>query len=515
MKSFINRCHRNYFLQLLVFGFIVLSCSKLPDAVKLDRQAVMEPDYTGITIPVNIAPLNFYIKEPGKDFKALISGGNGTQIIISSKNGAIEIPENKWKQLLKENQEKEITIAIYVKDSTGKWNVFEDARNYVSADSVTPYLVFRKIGANNILWYELGIYQRHLESYEESAIMTNQYTGRNCMNCHMFNSWDPKQMILHLRANPNGTLLSIDGNTRFIDTSTDSTMSAAVYPSWHPSGKFIAFSTNKIIQKLHADFDKYVTVEDKASDIILLDIEKSEIATIPELSTKRLENVPTWSPDGKYLYYISGTSYVGTDYTKNKYDLYRIAFDVHTRSWGKPDTILKASETGKSISFPRVSPDGKKILVCMADYGYFMVFNPSTDIYEIDIETRQYKKCSFSTDYIESYPTWSHTGKWIMFASKRYDNMFSRPWFYHVDAKPGFEKPFVLPQKDPHFYDSYLKNYNRPEFVMDKVILEERDLVELVHTKPEKMHFDNTVDISALSGANRMLEHDSSLYLNK
>jgi len=50
-------------------------------------------------------------------------------------------------------------------------------------------------------------------------------------------------------------------------------------------------------------------------------------------------------------------------------------------------------------------------------------------------------------------------------------------------------KPFVMPQKDPEFYDTFLKNYNIPELVTGPVepsAFELRDLI-MTDSKPVKL----------------------------
>ena len=56
--------------------------------------------------------------------------------------------------------------------------------------------------------------------------------------------------------------------------------------------------------------------------------------------------------------------------------------------------------------------------------------------------------------------------------------MFARPFFSYFDLKGEFCKPFVLPQEDPAYYDSYLKTYNRPELVLGPVQVKESALSE-------------------------------------
>jgi len=58
---------------------------------------------------------------------------------------------------------------------------------------------------------------------------------------------------MHLRGGPGSSmLLTIDGKTTKIDTKTAFNASPAAYPAWHPGGKIIAFSVNKLILFYHA-----------------------------------------------------------------------------------------------------------------------------------------------------------------------------------------------------------------------------------------------------------------------
>lgn len=56
------------------------------------------PDYQFVTIPVNIAPLNFRV--PGAErLEVEFSKGNAPLLVCRGKNG-IEIPLKKWRKML-------------------------------------------------------------------------------------------------------------------------------------------------------------------------------------------------------------------------------------------------------------------------------------------------------------------------------------------------------------------------------------------------------------------------------
>jgi hypothetical protein len=351
----------------------------------------------------------------------------------------------------------------------------------------------------------MGIYQRCLENYNESTIFSNKLTKTNCMNCHSFCKNNPDMMMFHMRSTYGGTILVMDDVIRKINTATDYTMSAGVYPAWHPDGNHIAFSVNKISQRFHAQKDKSIYVNDQASDLILYDISKNMVTTSPKISTSGLENVPHWSPDGRYLYFVCGPKYSDTGlYQQVKYDLKRIACDVQTNRWGEVETILSAEKTGKSISFPKVSPDGNYLLFSMSDYGYFSIHFASSDLYLMDLENRTYAYLPVNSAHSDSYHSWSSNSRWFIFASKRRDGVFSRLFISYLDHQGNASKPFLLPQKDPGFYDRYIMNYNVPELITGPVKTNTYEIAQAAYKEAIPVTFDPDVNIDALSGATRI-----------
>jgi hypothetical protein len=153
-----------------------------------------------------------------------------------------------------------------------------------------------------------------------------------------------------------------------------------------------------------------------------------------------------------------------------KYDLMRISYDAENDSWGEVEPVLIASEMDLSVAHPKISPDGKYILMCMSEYSYFPLYKPESDLYLFDTQTKELRKTEIiNSDRAESYHCWSSNGRWVVFSSKRQDGMCTHFYFSHFDSNGKFSKPFLLPQKDVKYHQSRVIVYNIPEFVSGPV----------------------------------------------
>ena len=120
-----------------------------------------------------------------------------------------------------------------------------------------------------------------------------------------------------------------DGKIEKLNTKTDSTISALVYPYWHPSGEYVAFSVNKTLQAFYNHDPNRIEVYDQASDVVVYNVNTHEIAWSPlTKSEDRFETFPTFSPDGKWLYFCSAQALepMPEKHREVRYGLYRIAF---------------------------------------------------------------------------------------------------------------------------------------------------------------------------------------------
>jgi dipeptidyl aminopeptidase/acylaminoacyl peptidase len=126
--------------------------------------------------------------------------------------------------------------------------------------------------------------------------------------------------------------------------------------------------------------------------------------------------------------------------------------------------IFDASAINRSVSFPRVSPDGNYIVITLHNYGCFPIWHKEADLYEIDLRTMQASKMGLNSDFTDSYHSWSSNSRWLVFSSKRIDGLTARFFISYIDENGASGKPFILPQKDPEFYGRLLKSFNLPEF---------------------------------------------------
>lgn len=477
---------KHIYILLTGLAIVLFSCTAeiKPDAVKDELPAIF-PDYCNVTVPATIAPLNFRMKEETEGIAATIKGTNGEEIRAKGKTH-VEFPAKKWTQLLNENIGKELSVTVTAKNNN-KWVEYAEFKIYVSNDPIDHGLAYRLIAPGYEVWSKMGIYQRELASYDQDAIIENTLITGSCVNCHSFRLTDPDDMSLHIRGKKGGTILKNDGDVKLLNTKTPKTISNFVYPFWHPSGDYIAYSVNNIRQVFHETKDKRVEVIDSESDLIVYDVNKNKTLYCDNIMTKdHFETFPSFSPDGKKLYFCAADAkQMPMEYKDVRYNLCSIDFDPQSGTFGnKVDTLFNAAAIEKSITFPRPSPDGKHIMFTLVDYGNFSIWHPEADLYLYDVESGETRPLeTANSNDTESYHSWSSNSRWFVFSSRRINGLYTRPYISHIDENGNESKPFLLPQKNPDYYEELLFSYNIPEFINKKVDLHVRTVEHLANTE--------------------------------
>jgi len=449
------------------------------------------PDYTDLVIPSNIAPMNFRIEHPGAKYFVRIYTSDKQDIEIVSGKPEIIIPLKKWRKLLKANHGKSVFYDVYVMGADGGWQRYQTISNKIAGENeeIDSYIVYRRLKPNYNWYKSVGVYQRNLENFDESVVIHGKSIGNSCVNCHTFINNDPKRMLLGFRGKFGyDTILVEDGKAEKVGT-------AFGHTSWHPSGKVAALSKYRVKQFFHfAGREEVRDVVELDSCILYYDFRSKSVKTIKALADREiLETHPSWSPDGKYLYFVN-TPVLWEDryhvppenFEKVKYSLMRISYDVNTDKWGELETVLSSEKTGLSILMPRISPDGRFLLFNMCEYSCFSLFQTNSDLYMMDRETGEYEKLEkASSDKAEGWHSWSKNGRWIVFSSKRDGGIFTRLCISYVDKDGKAHKSFMLPQKSAAFYDSLLDTFNTPEFSTGPIEISKRELGRVIRSTSE------------------------------
>ena len=449
------------------------------DAMKINELPVIFPDYAAVTIPAEIAPLNFdYVGGKYDNVYVHIAGSKGGEIATGGRT--IDIDTDDWHAITAQNKGGELSLTLSVL-MDGKWREYMPFTISVSDDALDEWgLTYRRIAPGYECFGRMGLYQRELSSFAETPIIENTQIWGGCVNCHTSNRTNPDQMTFHIRGPHGGTLIQKDGRREVLKAKNDSIGGSMVYPYWHPDGNYCAFSTNTTRQGFHSAKDERIEVFDYASDVFVYDTRTHELILDTLLSTTdHMETYPAFAPDGRSLYFCSSPAMpIPEKYKEIRYDICRIAFDPATGTYGNHvDTLFRASAMGKSATHPRPSYDGRFLMFTMADYGCFPIWHAEADNWILDLQTGDAHPLSeANSPDTDSFHNWSTNSRWAVFTSRRDDGLYTKLYLTHIDANGQASKPFLLPQRNPKvYYDALMMSYNTPDFTCKPVDFSARD----------------------------------------
>jgi len=460
-------------LTIVISCFLLWSCTEqLPkNAVSVDELPEIFPENYQTTIPCNIAPINFKLKTKASKIFVSVTGKNST-LEKTFDDNKTDWSLKHWSTFLEENKGDSISFMVFGLEGE-QWKQYKPFSYFVSPDSVDEYLIYRLISPGYQTWNKMGLYQRQLTSFKQETILDNTIMPHSCMNCHTLAANNPDNMVFHIRENNSGTMLIRNGKVEKLVSKKETPFKSVSFPYWHPSGKYIAFSINKVRQAFPAEGSERAHAFDMGSDMVIYDVEKQEYIISPQIySEASFEAFPCFSPDGRSLYFITAPAAPMPKELRNiKYSLCRIDFDPETATLGeKVDTLITPAQTGKSLTMPRISPDGKNILLTFSDYGNFPAYNEEADLYMYNVQDSSITRLDIlNSDQVESYHSWSSTGRWVVFSSRRMDGLYMNAYIAHVDENGKPDLPFLLPQEDPDFHSSFLFSFNLPEFAIKPV----------------------------------------------
>ena len=464
------------FLLTILTLLTLLSCTPTPENVqKSDALPPLYPDYCDVTIPVNIAPLNFLLRSDCEAIQLVLIQRDGSSVTpadvteepslcINSRGNEVVFDLDEWKELLAASVGKSLDVTVSALIN-GQWIQYKSFQWHVVSDKVDPYLTYRLIEPDYEIWNQVQIQQRCVENFDVKAIGHYEQLENRCMNCHTFANQSPELSMMYVRGPGGGAILNQNGQLSKLS------IPGSVYFCFSPNGRYITYSTQNIIPAFHSQPSKRLEVFDASSNVYVADMQEYRILSSPLLcDSLKFETFPTFSPDGKYIYYCAAdTVSLPQDIRRLQYSLVRIPFDEQTATFGTAvDTLVQhvavPQQPKSSVCHPRISPDGRYLLYTVADYGTFPIWHPEADLQMMDLKTGTVDTLAMvNSQKSDTYHSWSSNSRWFVFASKRDDGLYGKPYFCYVDRDGKAHKPFCLPQAHPTFYDNNLKSFNAPE----------------------------------------------------
>ena len=475
-------------LLILPLCLVLAGCGGRDYAAAVDGSEgplVIYPDYKDVTVPANIAPLNFrYAMADVRRAKTTFTLGDKT---VTLKGTEVEWRLDKWKAFLADAAGQTILVTAEAevggKPLSDSWSIF------VSEDGMDGWLTYRLIEPSYQMWNEVSIVERCVENFDEAPICDYKHTDNACMNCHVHGQSRGDYSLYYIRGPRGGAILNQGGSLRKLTLNAPGMLSGTVYGELHPAGRFGVFSTNIILPGFHTEAGKRMEVYDTASDLTVADFENDEMINVAHVArSDRFETFPCFSSDGRSVYYCVADSLpVPQRVMDLRYDLVRADFDVQNGHIGEQvDTVWSGVAHNASVCHPKASPDGRWLMFSVTDYGTFPLFHPECTLYLADLQTGEIRPLDeIKGDKSDSYHSWSSNSRWFVFASKRGDGQYGKPYFCHLDSEGRTTKPFVLPQKSSRFYTYTLKSFNVPDMGNASTGMTVRDVRKLMKMENE------------------------------
>ena len=166
-------------MKKIIYAFIavwmgITACTpSVENPTMVNRKPSIYPDYIGVTIPADIAPMNFNIKGDTVDVVDVVAkGSKGGELHVCGEWADFDVED--WHQLTEQNVGGTISFTVCTRKD-GKWKQYQDFQMMVSPYRLDDYgLTYRRIAPGYEVGGNIGIYQRDIHTFDETAIMTER-----------------------------------------------------------------------------------------------------------------------------------------------------------------------------------------------------------------------------------------------------------------------------------------------------------------------------------------------------
>ena len=157
------------YLLTLSAALALVACSSSPrQARDVAQQPAIYPDYTDVTVPADIAPLNFAMTDD--DVSAIdveVTGSKGGTLHASGAYADFEL--DAWHQLLSQNKGGRLSFCVSAEKS-GQWVRYQPFTVSVSPVPLGEWgITYRLVAPSYKIYSRMGLYQRCLSNFEETV----------------------------------------------------------------------------------------------------------------------------------------------------------------------------------------------------------------------------------------------------------------------------------------------------------------------------------------------------------
>lgn len=395
---------------------VLFSCKSADEEEKVKDLPSLFPDYVNVSVPYNIAPLNFLLKDCSGQIEVRLSSSSSDYTFIGNE-GKIRFPQNEWAELLK--KEKGGVIKVNVKaQKDGKWIVYPSFKWEIKAEAIDDYIIYSKEVPGNVPNLNKSLTRREMASFSEKEIHKEQ---------PFFYAKFPEKV-------------SFRGKKR---------------------GNFGVYVMDSLFVSYISVFpDKRRENIGLHSSVLLADFSNEQYKVLPDsISSGGEISFVDLSFDSRKLFYCVSSGSVNPDSILSlKYNL--MSRDINPADLsvsGIPDTV--ASMPAASVSYPSSSPDGNYIAYTVSEFGASSEWHDDSDMRLMNLHTATIDclKVVNSAEKADIVRGWSSNGRWLMFSSKRDDGFYERVYFSYIDSTGMAHKPFMLPQEDASCYNNMME----------------------------------------------------------
>ena len=207
-------------LYLSSLVLLLTACTAVPEhPTKAGRLPAIYPDYVGVTIPAEVAPLNFDVTDDADLVDVVVRGEKGGELHAQGDYADFDIDD--WHELTAQNKGAALTFTVCTRQD-GQWKQYEDFKVYVSPYGLDEWgLTYRRIAPGYEVYSKMGLYQRDLSNFDEYAIIENTQVPGMCVNCHTAHQTDPSKFVFHVRGDHGATMFQIDGQREWLKASNE------------------------------------------------------------------------------------------------------------------------------------------------------------------------------------------------------------------------------------------------------------------------------------------------------